>query len=324
MTVYATRLENGTDSRERLRRADAMGLFPSGAGMARGGFRNDGGGVVTVNAGTMTVDVSPFTAWVDGGVSDAQGGYTFVSDATETLTVSPGHASLSRTDVVVAEVRDTTHDGSGATDARLRIVEGTPGAGAPALPTNALALRNITVPAGLSAGTGGLASGNLSTDRRTYTTGLGGVLTVASEAERDALPAIVPTVVFRADTDELQARTADGWETLSFVPAEDPWHTVGGAGEPTFVNSWGSAGQAVQFRKDSANNLHIRGLAGSGLAAVCFTLPTGYRPTASWTQMQTYNTGDVQAVVQTNGNVELQTKAGAPTVFGVYVVCSLT
>lgn len=215
MTVYATRLVNGTDSRERMRRADAMGLFPSGPGMARGGFRNDGGAVVTVSAGTMNVQVSPFTAWVDGGASDAQGGYTFVSDATETLTLSPGHASLARTDVVIAEVRDTTHDGSGSTDARLRILEGTPGAGVPALPTNALALRNINVPAGLSAGTGGLAAGNLGTDRRTYTTGLGGVVPVASQAERDALPLVDGTVVYRADTDTLELLEAGIWQQLA-------------------------------------------------------------------------------------------------------------
>lgn len=214
MTVYATRLTNGTDSRERMRHTDALGLFPGGVGVARGGLRNDGGGAVTVNAGTMTVAVAPFMAYVDGGVSDAQGGYTFVSDAAETLTVSPGHASLSRTDVVIAEVRDTAHDGSGSTDARVRILEGTAGAGTPALPINAVALRNITVPAGLSAGTGGLASGNLGTDRRTYTTGLGGVLTVASQSERDALPAINGPMVYRTDTDRLEYRAATGWEEL--------------------------------------------------------------------------------------------------------------
>lgn len=215
MTVYATRLVNGTDSLERMRRTDAFALFPSGAGTARGGFRNDGGGAVTVNAGTMTVDVSPFMAFVDGGVSDAQGGYTVVSDTTETLTVSPGHASLSRTDVVIVEVRDTVHDGSGFTDTRLRILEGTPGAGVPALPTNALALRDITVPAGLSAGTGGLASGNLSADRRVFTTGLGGTMSVASAAERDALPATPGTAVYRSDTDQVEVLRAAGWTAHS-------------------------------------------------------------------------------------------------------------
>lgn len=244
MTVYATRLVNGTDSMERMRRADAMGLAPSGPGMARSGFRNDGGAAVTVSAGTMNVQVSPFTAWVDGGVSDTQGGYTFVSDTTETLTVSPGHASLARTDVVIAEVRDTIHDGSGSTDARLRILEGTPGSGVPALPTNALALRNITVPAGLSAGTGGLASGNLGTDRRTYTTGLGGVVPVADQSERDALPAIAGTVVRRADTDTLEVLQASGWETVA-TSAGVP--TVAAGVAPVTYNGSASVTTTVTF-----------------------------------------------------------------------------
>lgn len=259
MTVYATRLVNGTDTRERLRRADAMHVFPSGPGMARGGFRNDGGGVVTVNAGTMTVDVSPFTAWVDGGVSDAQGGYTFVSDATETLTLTAGHASLERTDVVIAEVRDTNHDGSGSTDARVRILQGTPGSGTPALPTNALALRNITVPAGLSAGTGGLTSGNLSTDRRTYTTGLGGVLTVASQAERDALPAIAGSMVYRSDLDRLETRSTAGWEPVS-ADEVALWRPVANAmtftDQTTYAvmsNATERTAMTAQFTKAAAN-----------------------------------------------------------------------
>lgn len=215
MTVYATRLANGTDTRERLRKSDAFGLFASGPGAAREGFRPDNGGAVAVVAGTMTVTVAPFTAWVDGTVSDLQGGYTFVSDATETLTVAAGHASLPRTDVVIAEVRDTIHDGSGSTDARVRLLQGTPGGGVPALPVNTLPLRNVVVPAGASAGTGGLAAGALSTDRRVYTTGLGGVLTVASQGERDALPATNGLVVYRKDLDAFEGRRSGGWYRLS-------------------------------------------------------------------------------------------------------------
>lgn len=213
MTAYAIRLANGQDSAERMRRADAMGLWPSGVGMARQGLRPDGGGAVSVVAGSMTVDVQPFTGWVDGGVSDAQGGYSFVSDAVVQLTVSPGHASLLRVDTVVAEVRDNTYDASGFTDARVRIVEGVAGAGAPALPTSCIPLRNINVPAGASAGTGGLASGDLGTDRRTYTTGLGGVLSVTDKTARDALAPQRGWTVFREDVDRLET-----WDGYAWVP----------------------------------------------------------------------------------------------------------
>lgn len=323
MTAYALRLQNSTDTAARVRMADLLGLTPTGNLSARGGIRpGPTAADVAVTGGTMQVTVQPFLAFVDGGVSDTQGGYPFVNDAVVTLTLANGHATLSRTDVVAAVVRDNAYDSGGSTTAAVEVIQGTPGAGVPAVPANSIPLRNIVVPAGASTGTGGLSSGALSTDRRTYVSGLGGVLTVATQAERDALPAINGTIVYRKDTDLLEVRRAGTWQTLHAY-TDDPWHTVGGAGEPAFQNAWGSAGQAVQFRKDRANNLHIRGLAGSGIAAVCFTLPAGYTPTADWTQMQTYNTGDVQAVVRTTGNVELQTKAGAPTVFGVFVVCSL-
>jgi hypothetical protein len=67
---------------------------------------------------------------------------------------------------------------------------------------------------------------------------------------------------------------------------EDPWHTVGGAGEPPFTNGWGVPTQGVftgisfQFRKDIAGNVHMRGALGTGTASTsAFTLPVGYRPT---------------------------------------------
>jgi len=271
MTVYATRLVNGTDTRERMRRADALHMFASGPGMARGGLRPDGGGAVTVNAGTMTVNVSAFTAWVDGGVSDLQGGYTFVSDATEVLTVAAGHASLSRTDVVIAEVRDTTHDASGSTDARVRILQGTAGAGVPALPTNAVALRDITVPAGLSVGTGGLAAGNLSTDRRTYTTGLGGVLTVASQAERDALPQTAGTAVYRTDTDALEVRRASGWDEVAAsiatgTSSADPNISYG-------AREVGRVGRVVDFDLECTFNIDW-----PSYSWAVTVIPVGFRP----------------------------------------------
>lgn len=215
MTVYALRLENGTDTAARVRKADALGLAPSGNVSARGGIRpGPDAAVVAVTAGTMQVTVQPFLAFVDGGISDAQGGYPFVSDAVETLTLADGHGTLSRTDVIAAVVRDSAFDSSGALEAAVEVVQGTPGAGVPSLPTNAVALRNVVVPAGASLGTGGLSSGALSTDRRTWLSGLGGVIPVASQTERDTLPEVVPTLVYRTDTDSLEVRRASGWSEL--------------------------------------------------------------------------------------------------------------
>jgi len=217
---YALRLENSTDTRERMRKGDAIGLTPGSVSGARNGLRSDGGGVVSAVVGTMTVEVTPFRAWVDGGASDAQGGYPFVLDATKVLTVTDGDAVLSRTDTVVAEVLDDTYDGSGSTVAQVRVVAGTPGAGAPTLPATCVALRDVTVPAGLSAGTGGLSSSNIGTDRRVYTAALGGIVPVSGATERDAMGAELGQPVYRLDTGNLQVFNGSDWDTYTATTAK--------------------------------------------------------------------------------------------------------
>lgn len=215
MTEYALRLENGTDTAVRMRFGDALPLFPAGASAGRNGLRPDGGGEVTVVAGSMTVQVTPFTAWVGGGASGAQGGYPFVLDTTKTLTFADGDPSLSRTDTIVAQVLDNAYDGSGSTVAQLVVVQGTPGSGAPALPASCVPLRDVTVPAGASAGTGGLGASNLGSDRRTYTAALGGVLPVAGVTERDAIPSPQPGMhVYRRDTGNVEWYTGSAWRVV--------------------------------------------------------------------------------------------------------------
>lgn len=219
MAEYATRLANSQDTIDRMRRTDALGLTPSGnPTLARSGLRPDGGGAVTVNSGQMSVSVSAFSAWIDGTASDGQVGYPVFLDAAKTLSIAAGHATLVRVDTVVAQVRDTAYDGSGSTDFRVLVVQGTPGAGAPALPASAIPLRDISVHAGASAGTGGLTAANLSTDRRQYVTALGGVLPVASSTERDALsPKVRGMTVHRADTDRLEVYNGTTW--VPYAPA---------------------------------------------------------------------------------------------------------
>lgn len=216
MTVYATRLTNDTDTAPRLRVADTLTVAAAGRLQGRGGLRPDSGGVVSAVAGSMSVQVTPFVAWVDGRASVAQGGYVFVSDATETLTVEPGDASLERIDTVCAVVYDDDHDGSGQTQPQLEVVKGTPGAGAPTLTSAHEPLRDVVVPAGTSAGTGGLSSSNMGTDRRRYTAALGGVVSVSGVAERDAMGAQVGQPVFRRDTGRVQVLTSAGWRTVVF------------------------------------------------------------------------------------------------------------
>lgn len=212
MAEYALRLTNGTDTAPRVRRGDAMTLTHDGPLSSRGGIRPDGGGVVSVIEGAMSVEVTPLLGWVQGAGFGGQGGYPFVLDATKTLDVAPGDATQDRVDTVAVVVNDDQFDGSGATDAAVVIVQGTPGLGAPALPGAALPLRDVLVPAGASAGTGGLSASNLGTDRRTYLAT--GVLPVSGVTERDAVPAVRGMVVHRGDTGRLEQYDGSAWQAL--------------------------------------------------------------------------------------------------------------
>lgn len=65
----------------------------------------------------------------------------------------------------------------------------------------------------------------------------------------------------------------------------DVWHVVGNPGEPAFVNSWVNFGApylGVAFTKLPNGKVQVRGSIKSGTSpAVIFTLPPGYRPSAS-------------------------------------------
>lgn len=209
MSEYALRLANSQDTAARVRAADALGLTPNGAVRARGGLRPDGGGAVSVLSGQMNVQVTPFSCWVDASPA-GQVGYPFVCDATKTLAIAAGHATLVRVDTVAVVVKENAFDGSGATTATLQIVQGTPGAGAPAMPTSAcIPLRDINVPAGASAGSGGLTSGALGTDRRVYTTALGGTLPCTSTT-RPASP-YAGMRIFETDTKREYVYDGTAW-----------------------------------------------------------------------------------------------------------------
>lgn len=84
--------------------------------------------------------------------------------------------------------------------------------------------------------------------------------------------------------------TANGssfWlQALPGESAPEVWHAIGGTGEPAFTNSWvnfGGTEQTAAFYKDR-ERVYLRGLIKSGtLNSVAFTLPVGYRPTATET-----------------------------------------
>lgn len=315
MTTFATRLQNGVDTAVRMRMADAVLLHSPGPGKlgARSGVRNDmDAGFVSVVAGTMNVSVKPFTGWLDGGASDAQAGYPVVSDSTATLTLSPGHATQARVDVVAVVINDHAFDGSGQTNCVLTVIEGTPGGGVPALPVTCLPLRAINVPAGLSAGTGGLSSGNLSTDYRLYLPM--GITKVGSVADRDT---IVPgtgrgTVVYRNDNDVLEVWNGTTWREYR------PWRaSYKGRLSRAAAQNFTTGDQAIiDFSTVDYNT-------GMGVSAVTNRIDANvdgvYRITAGGT-FATNNTGRRILMLKKNGTEFLRSNyANVTNASGVFI-----
>jgi hypothetical protein len=110
------------------------------------------GGAVTTVANTMTTSVAPGTAAV---ALTTAGALTQLCrwDAAEVVThAAAPPAGSSRIDLVVLQVRDNTLDAGGNNDFIFQAIAGaggTPGPGAaPAVPTNAYAMGQLTVPGG--------------------------------------------------------------------------------------------------------------------------------------------------------------------------------
>jgi hypothetical protein len=106
------------------------------------------GGATTVVTNTMTVSVAPGKATVP--LVTGQGAALCTWDAPEVVTIAAAPPSgQSRIDLIVVQVRDHDLDGGANNDFIVTSVLGTPAASnpvAPAVPVNALALCNVTVP----------------------------------------------------------------------------------------------------------------------------------------------------------------------------------
>jgi hypothetical protein len=133
---------------------------------------------------TVLVDANAGIARVDGTSVTHQGPYIVAPHSVDiTLDVTTANATNPRIDMVVLQVRDHTHDASGANDARVRILTGTATSGAtldnrtgaPALPANSIRLADILVPA-----TDTTISNAQIRDRRLFATGQRAVYQPAS------------------------------------------------------------------------------------------------------------------------------------------------
>ncbi|NUK82776.1 hypothetical protein HRW23_36650, partial [Streptomyces lunaelactis] len=145
------------------------GVLP---GSSDGKWRISGFTVTGTTA--MGATVYPGRGVIQG--TDAQGAYPVALTQPVGLTFTDGHAQYGRIDLIVLRVRDDEYDASGRTDAVVEIVTGTPAAApvAPAAPPLSLPLYTVVVPAGTSAGTGGINWNTALAGQRIATVAIGG------------------------------------------------------------------------------------------------------------------------------------------------------
>ncbi|MFE3073111.1 hypothetical protein [Streptomyces sp. NPDC059247] len=260
------------------------------------------GGLKMIGTGPMTATVYHGRAVVQGAV--AQGAYPVALDQDTVLTFADGDPLNPRVDLVVLRVYDDQVDGSKRTEATVEIVKGTPAAvpATPATPPTSLALHAVKVPAGTSAGTGGILwTGGALIDHRVTTAGVGGIMPVYGNA---AVPGAYPGQYQDNDNSHLLQR----WDGTAWVayPKE-----LGGIA-PTGTLSTG--GYTGQFR-DNAGTLQRW----NGTAWVAYQPPvevesrtTGLTPADGWT-VTSFTARRTRGIVTLNA---LVTRAGADIVSG--------
>jgi hypothetical protein len=227
--------------------ATRSGILP---GSSTGQFRISGF-TLTGSTGTMSASVSPGRAVVQS--TDARGAYPVALTEYENVTFADGDAQYGRIDLLVLRVYDDAYDGSGRTEAVVEIVQGTPAATAtvPAVPDLSLPLHEVTVPAGASAGTGGITWSTALTGRRMATVAVGGILPVTTDTTIGAYPG-----QYRDANGQLQRWNGSAWADYPVLPTWQSWTPAWTTGSGNATPSYGNATVNCRYLK-SGTTVHL-------------------------------------------------------------------
>ncbi|MEU7070951.1 hypothetical protein AB0B30_21610 [Streptomyces narbonensis] len=145
-------------------------------------------GFWTFGASAMTATVSEGRAVIQGEIS--QGVYPVTLPSSVDVTFDPGDAQYGRIDLIVIRVYDNLYDSSNRNEAKVEIIKGVPAQAPqpPAVPPRSLVLYEVTVPATVSAGNGGIPWATALNDLRTPVVALGGILPVEGQVHGGAYP----------------------------------------------------------------------------------------------------------------------------------------
>lgn len=225
---HATRLNQVAYNAVDERRLDSALLMPGPASQpfsSRSGKRVNGAGLgVSVSGNPENWFVTPGAGVIFDGNYATQGPWRVEIPAQVSGAMPPRPATgQSRIDLIVARIYDTDAIGSGPRDVVVERVNGTAGTSpsAPATPALSLLLATLTVP----------NSGSITVAPSTQVTvAAGGILPVATTAERDALVtagiAYRGMVVDNGQTGRLERYNGTTWKGLAEVDDSATWVPV--------------------------------------------------------------------------------------------------
>ena len=256
-----------------------------------GSISSDRGGVVLANdlkivapaSPAMTVSCSGGRAFIQGTEGAYQGSYHVDNQGDITGIVIGAMGGTTRTDTVVARVRDYQFGAGGlpSTAFAIEVVQGTPGAGAPSIPTASnsfIPLADIVMPPSTTAINAGMV-----VDRRRWAMGTAGLIP-ATSANRPTASG-EPTMIYETDTNDMYVSDGAAWVPHGTNGAWKPWTPTVAAGGGGVANALGNgtvSGTYTQVGKTV--HWHVRIVFGSttvvGDSVFEFTMPVSGKSNA--------------------------------------------
>lgn len=200
--AVASRTDHAADD---FRGALMAGMTPASGVLPRSGILPGWGAELSVAQRAtpgMGVLVGAGVVVVTSGLLPGHGGYYVINDASLDVAITAAHATLARTDLVIARVADPQYHTGGDGNASIKVITGTAGAGVPAVPAAEgayVVLAQVAVAAAASS----IVNANITQNTaaaRAYTVAAGGILPVANAAARTALTPYLGQHVVEIDT----------------------------------------------------------------------------------------------------------------------------
>jgi hypothetical protein len=242
-----------TDPAEDYRLIDSGLLVPVSALNARSGVTTT---PTVTGTGSLTCNVSAFTAAIDGTSNSMQGVYRIAVDGPSAITVTSGSAQA-RVDLIYAQILDNAYDGSGQLKGQVQYLAGTPGSGsAPATPANAIPLFTVAVPASATSVNFSTAVGAVFP----YTAAAGGIVPVRNAADQ---PPVAAGALYRHRLDVTATATGpspleSSTDGTTWTPVSNPNGAYG-----TWTNLTVAAGFQLgvqpQYRTAPGSKIELRG-----------------------------------------------------------------